>query len=453
MKLFRWFCVFVSVFLFIFPMYGDQSGSTSFTPNVRPSQGQTYCPVLTDLPPLHEHAALYKGRTVRFCCADCKRAFLQNPERYAVNLPDLSHLDAADPEVSGQEGDDEEIAAAISDLVVNGGLFLLVLIAAGMVLWWPRGSLATPRSFRPVRVIGFLALALAIPLGYFVYQLRAQVSGFEEAKIDAIHFATFDDYGLPPRPAHPPVGKRLGAAFYRGNDERHPKLFNGGNYRTTTFDLSLSTADGTRISYDDNLTGKEVFVRIEVERAPNTADFFFEDQIMRMIFLTREFGYFLARDEPVQDAVELRTLEEMQRWEALYPLGVIAGRDAGEVSGVVYVCQKLILDLEIYGPLERLLTGHSPFSAGGQEMIGSRFHYAIQYDLRLEDGVVTPESDLWMGSLYRTHKVDLAQLPHTEWFSHEPIPTLPSRQAYDPELLGIEYEGEKLLGVRRVDQE
>ena len=34
-------------------------------------------------------------------------------------------------------------------------------------------------------------------------------------------------------------------------------------------------------------------------------------------------------------------------------------------------------------------------------MIGGRFHYALRYDLKTKDGVVLPESDLWMQATYR----------------------------------------------------
>lgn len=70
----------------------------------------------------------------------------------------------------------------------------------------------------------------------------------------------------------------------------------------------------------------------------------------------------------------------------------------------------------------------------------------MQYDLHFQDGIITADSDVWMGSLYRTTKVTLARLPLSEWFSHEPIPPLPEMQPDDPELLGLEDNQDELSG-------
>jgi hypothetical protein len=76
-------------------------------------------------------------------------------------------------------------------------------------------------------------------------------------------------------------------------------------------------------------------------------------------------------------------------------------------------------------------------------VIGSRFHYAVKYDLLVKDGVIQPDSEVWMNFIYRSRKVSSWRLPHDEWFSPNPIPELPSKGIEDMQLLGLdEFEDE-----------
>ena len=48
---------------------------------------QTMCPVLAKQPIDKNVFVEYKGKTVYFCCTDCKAAFEKEPEKYVANLP------------------------------------------------------------------------------------------------------------------------------------------------------------------------------------------------------------------------------------------------------------------------------------------------------------------------------------------------------------------------------
>jgi len=139
---------------------------------------------------------------------------------------------------------------------------------------------------------------------------------------------------------------------------------------------------------------------------------------MDSIFLSRESGYFVGSPEhPLEDAVGLTEIEDHQRWEALYGVGKVPERGEWRRRGVVYVFERLVVE---------------------GETVASRYHYGLAYDLRTRDGVVHPESDIWMGFLYRTRKTGVNKIPYNEWFSIEPIPPIPDGlQVTDPDLLGI----------------
>jgi hypothetical protein len=210
---------------------------------------------------------------------------------------------------------------------------------------------------------------------------------------DLLHFATYHDFGDTPVPAKPPLPKQLKATFYRGNDERSPRLFNGGHYRTCTFQIALCDEAGREIPLGGSVAGRRVGIRLEIERAPFTPDFFWTPDRIQRYFLTQRCDPFMGSDGPIADRVNLRTDQEMQRWSAWFPIG--------------------------------------------NDETAARMHYAIQYDVHVNGGCIAEPSDLWMGALYRTRKVLQWRLPLEQWFSHEPIPVLPGPSVRDPKLLGI----------------
>jgi hypothetical protein len=299
------------------------------------------------------------------------------------------------------------------------GLLALLLILR--VLRRPRGR---PRIGQPppgvsnetLKLVVVVLAGLLIAVSVALYRARAEL--YDLKLIDMLHHATFKDFGDPPRPLHPPVSPRLSASYWRGNDERNPKLYNGGNYLTSTFHTSVRTDQGEDLDHGSDVGGRKLWVRLEMERAPNTAPFFYSDEIMNSIVISKESGYFLGSErQPIPDVVKLKTLEKMQRWEALYPIGAVPPEGAWRTRGVVYVYQ-LVQVPE---------TG---------EVLGARYHYGLEYEVSTKDGVVQPESDLWMGFFYRTRKSGVNKVPPREWFSHEPIPpmgvVLPRAHPADP---------------------
>lgn len=369
------------------------------------------CPVLQDQQATSDYAMNYKGREVRFCCSECVMEFKKHPEIYENVLPQLQDLPLRLRL--------QQFLGTYGGLVIGGSL--LVLLIGLRVYRWKRpqtaGAGMMQRRISPVIPL----LLLSAYLGYEVYSLQDQLH--QQQLEDEIHFATFYDFGYPPVPKRPAVSPRLSGSYYRGNDERSPKLFNNGNYRTAKFNVSLCDADGQPVLAGDDVTDESLFLKLEIERPPFTPDFLYNQDMMGGMFLTAQCDRFLGRDEPVADAVGLTETEPMQRWQALFPIRSAEASCCGQSRGTVYVCEKYL-----YQPRVSFL----PRRRGG-----SRFHYGISFDLQIDEGIVSTDSDIYMGALYRTRKLPTWRVPMTQWFSHEPIPELPGPSTDDPDLLGI----------------
>jgi len=229
---------------------------------------------------------------------------------------------------------------------------------------------------------------------------------------DEVHAATFFNHGSPPRVRRFDDVRRVSAVYFRGNDSRSAGMFNNGNYRTATFHVSLATQDSEQLEYGDRIAGRAPCVRVFVIRAPFTSSGYFTDEYMNRMYLTAESGPFMGRDAPVADRVAWDVVESCWKWEGRYPLHHIA--DAGEqkVRGVVYLCE------ERYG---------------GAKIRGGRFHYAIEYDLHLEDGVLLSESNMWMGATYQGRNFGSLQISDEEWLSMNPIPEKTAETLQDAE--------------------
>jgi len=384
-----------------------------------------FCPVQADKLALSEYSARHEGKQVYFCCERCPALFEANPKAYTVWLygsatarPGHSHTqalpsDVIDTQLMADFGRREWILLSLS-------LVALVLLLLRRKFSKKRVPFQSPSS-RTLMLSNIILLALLVGMTWTCYRLW---SGFFLFQLkDAIHFATYYDFGDPPIPAKPNLPKRIKGTLYRGNDERSVDLFNHGNYRTCSFNLSLcNKAGGDEIHPHDNLSSHTVFLRLEIVRAAFTSDLFFSDEQMTVIVVTKKPDPFLGYLTPIEDGVSLHTTEPKQRWEAAFPLCSVAGRGREQHTGIVYVGEKRYI--------KNLLRSVS--------IAGTRFHYAVQYDLVFEDGKITDDSDLWMGALYRTRRFSQWKLPLHEWFSHEPIPELPGRNTEDPTLLGID---------------
>jgi YHS domain-containing protein len=295
------------------------------------------CPVLQDREATADYATTYKGRKIRFCCSECVVEFQENPEIYENAVPQLQDLPLR-----------HQLKLFFGDYggMVVGGSLLSILIALRIYRWKHPVAATSSNS----RIGGILTRRMSpvIPLiiltgylGYEVWSLQHQLH-LKQLE-DEIHYATFYDFGYPPVPRRPDTEKRVAASFYRGNDERSPKLFNEGNYRTATFHVSLCDADGQVVDTQAKIPDSTLFVRLEVERPPFTPDFLYCPEMMNTMFLTTECDRFLEATGPVPDRVNLTETEPMQRWEALYPLKRTStccrGTNGERLRGTIYVCQ------------------------------------------------------------------------------------------------------------------
>ena len=287
-----------------------------------------FCPVQTDKLALSEYWAQHEGKSVYFCCERCQTLFKANPQAYDAWLdgsvfvrPAYPHtqaspLDVIDTHLMADFGRREWILLSLS-------LAALSLLLLRRKFSKKRVPFRSPSS-RTLMLANVVLLALLVGMtwscyrlwrGFFLFQLK-----------DAIHYATYYDFGDPPIPAKPKLPKRIKGTFYRGNDERSVELFNQGNYRTCSFNLSLcSKAGGDEIHLYDDLSSHTVFLRLEIVRAAFTSDLFFSDEQMDVIVLTKQSDPFLGHLAPIEDGVPLHTTEPKQRWEAAFPLCSVAG--------------------------------------------------------------------------------------------------------------------------------
>lgn len=424
--------VFVIAIFAIFqptPVPAEQpsvQATESSTDDAKPGDNITtnrMCPVLSNEEAIAEYSVMYKGKEVRFCCSECIIEFNKHPEIYENVLPQLRNLSLIDrAKLWGTENK--------FTLLVPSLLAILLLLRMGRNrLQSSEGYIARLLTFRTTATVPLMAISGF--LGYEVWGLQQEMA--DKTLKDEIHFATFHDFGFPPTPRQPDLEPRLKGSFYRGNDERSPRLFNNGNYRTATFNISLVDDQGTELKAGDQIANKPLFVRFEIDRPPFTPDFLYNSEMMDTMFLTEEANKFLGRNEPVADLVPLTETEPMQRWVALFPVDSCGTCDCSKNrSGTVYVCEKYYKTSRI--PLV------------GKQQVGGRYHYGIRYDLKTEDGVLLDDSNMYMGALYRTRKLPTWRVPMTEWFSYEPIPVLPDENIEDAELLGIKDHAIKQQG-------
>ncbi len=220
---------------------------------------------------------------------------------------------------------------------------------------------------------------------------------------------------VPPRRRHP---KRLGGVYYRGNDERNPKLFNGGYYRTANLDVWLSNSDGTRLKWDDPVDDDSLFITLQIKRAPIATSQLFTPRVMS--------GIFMSRQVPDEDPAELKDapvgfipVEEGERWIAHYLITDSAKSLDDELKGMVYVYQGKLVGSRVSG----------------------RIHYGIEFDIIVSDGKISRESEVWMGSIFNLGAGLLIPADNRmalgEWFDFRPIPVIEGENTTDPELLGI----------------
>lgn len=228
-------------------------------------------------------------------------------------------------------------------------------------------------------------------------------------------------YGVPPIPHRPNHPRRISGVYYRGNCERlaeRDRDMSSGNFRTATFHVGVCDVEDTLIDVGDSVSGRELFLRVEMERSPFTDDALYSPQAMQNMFFSHE--YHRQAEQFESPPVRFQVLQRGQRWVAYYPLDEVAAT-AESLSGLVYLYR-------------------ADESTDESSSAGTEVRYGIRYQLRLRDGQLIEESDVHMGALFCHPRLAIPQpgkVLLTECFSHLPIPEKHASSADDPELLGI----------------
>lgn len=226
------------------------------------------------------------------------------------------------------------------------------------------------------------------------------------------------------RPIHPP---RMGGKYYRGNDERSVALFNGGYYRTATFDVHLLDPGGRPLIWGDPIPGRAT-VQVLIEKAPFAAPSLFTGEMMGVVGMSAKQPSAVGTGEGIPPFSFLKPTDQEGVWTVELP--VTLDPQAARQEGKVYL------------------------NAGMQET-GGRLqgvcHYAVGYKLVAEGGKLTAESEVWMESILRPGSLywpPEGRISAQEWFDALPIPEIVSGNTSDPKLLGTEVHIEMLRRLR-----
>jgi len=235
-------------------------------------------------------------------------------------------------------------------------------------------------------------------------------------------------YGMPPRPFRPHHPRQLNRVYYRGNCERNEQLYNGGNYQTARFLLRLCDKSGNEVQVGEEIPEGGLFVELRMERSAGTHEGFYAPQTIQAIALSRQVFTQEAK-KPDEPLVRLEVVKPDWIWQTRFPLGRPVAPDSTEWAGTVYVYR---------GTTEEAMKTTGTF--------GGEFHYAIVCELKLEQGKITAESDLWMGSLFIVPVLEFptpGKVQLDEWFDFRPIPEIVGENTTkDPKLLGLPATGE-----------
>lgn len=333
------------------------------------------------------------------------------------------------PEASGPKDDDAPPATLAERVVWFGkqmeqpgfrGLFylsvaFLLTMAVMLFAWRMSSSNATWLSRLKTLAIVFLAFFCVATYIHYDAKQKDTAKQLYEVQKKLLNYSGPPEFLhslSAPHPMHPP---RLGGVYYRGNDERDPRLFNGGFYRTAQLEVWLTNQEGRRLKRGDSAAG-ELFIDFEIKRAPNTTGELFSDAIMSVIGLTDEFSLSENPDDgaTVGEVTPMQTVEPDQSWRCRYRIGDLKGRNSA--GGKFFVVQNT------FRP---------------------KAHYAIEFEIVLNEAdEIAEDSQLWMGSLYNLNgrvfvPYDDQKILLDRWFDWRPIPEITGEQTDDPQLLGI----------------
>lgn len=348
------------------------------------------------------------------------------------------------PEKTPPSGRDEFLSRYGDDLWRRLGVFggepkvLLLLLFAVLVGFserlrrvptassrWSRGIWPRLRSWCPqVSAAVFFVVVLGTMLWdvvEFSMRLSSELASTHQALVEA---GTGGDSrpstlnGAQPKPLRPRGAAGLGGTYYRGNDERSEKLFNGGYYRTATMKLSLIDEHDQPLTLGQTVSGSQLYVRLEIERARQAAPSLFTDELMTNVLLTRRTG---DRQEPIagDEPAHFEVLQSGERWVAKYRLGDFTEQADVALNGTIYVYTGAV---------------QSEASVQGQ------LQYGIVYALRIRERTLQENSELWLGPILVPGNFQYpaeGKITLAEWLDTNPIPEITSENSTDPKLLGI----------------
>jgi hypothetical protein len=209
--------------------------------------------------------------------------------------------------------------------------------------------------------------------------------------------------------------------YYRGNDERNPELFNGGYYRTASMEVGLLDSNHKQLQWGDKASSNELYIRLDIKRAAFSTPELFLDETMERCFLSsvaeldEESTLTKAKDadrSSFPPFSKLVTVVPKEHWRAIYQIADQTEKADESYSGMLYI-----------------IPGSPPPQ------------YGIEYQIKIKDGVISDESEIWMGASYLTGTVVVPRkdtIPLSEWFDFLPIPEITGGNTSDPKLLGIE---------------
>lgn len=301
------------------------------------------------------------------------------------------------------------------------------------------------------QTIAIISLAFLCAATYFHYDAKHKTAVAETLSLRAeLLTYTGPDNSTGtieiPHPMHPP---RLGGVYYRGNDERDPRLFNGGFYRTATLEVWLTNQQGTPMEIGDIVDGP-LFVDFVIKRAANTTGELFSDHIMAVVGLCGDVEKIDQGPQSddryrtaVRNVIAMQPELPGQQWKSRFQIGTDFGvtapkgnqgdqgdQDASATSGD---------GSPIQGNLYVVQNTSRP-----------KIHYGIEFKIQIDqDRRIGEGSQLWMGSLYNLN--GRVFVPHDgqkilldRWFDFRPIPEITGPQTDDPKLLGVpEHVGSK----------
>ncbi|MBA4189708.1 MAG: hypothetical protein C0467_17115 [Planctomycetaceae bacterium] len=393
------------------------------------------CPVMPGEKAVPEFKVEHQGRTVYLCCAGCVQKFKANPGPYLANLPPGDGMPPATPAVNPETerawwtGLLESFVTVsefgnrhLTVILTVVGAWLALVVANRVHHRLTRDNTSPGRLARFLNPFtqrsAFLVLMLVgicVVLWREKELAREELATSQKAAVQQQAVAEKTQLTLSakllqwawPQALHA-LPKGVRNTYYRGNDERSDKLFNGGNYRTATFHVTLTT-DGKDVEPGANVGGQQLRVRFDITRAPNTAGNFFKADQMGSVFLCP------IGEGAKEEIHPLIVTEADRRWTVTVPAGQPSATGYQRLTSVWAVC--------VGNPK----TG----------LAGANVHYYIQAVLHLQDGILLPESTLWMIPVYPSPILHGPQADG-QWFSDQPIPEIPDgKNATDPKLLGL----------------